>query len=269
MIVFPNCKINLGLHIISKREDGFHDLETVFYPLKWEDALEAVKAEEHEFTTTGITVPGSNDDNICIKALALLQKDFPQIGPLKIHLHKTLPTGAGLGGGSANGAYMLQLLNNMYRLQLTEQQLIQYSLQLGSDCPFFVVNRPCFATGRGERLQPLALDLSDYSLLIVHPGIHVHTAWAFTQITPHAAAYSLPELVLQPVSTWRDRLRNDFEQPVFQKYPAIGQLRDLLYKKGALYAAMSGSGSAVFGIFPKNNFPELSTPHGYIVKKIT
>ncbi len=269
MVVFPNCKINLGLRITSKRADGFHNLETVFYPLKWEDALEAVKSRQDKLTLTGIPIPGNNNDNICLKAKLLLEKDFPRIGALEMHLHKTIPPGAGLGGGSADGAYMLQLLNRMYHLQLSEQQLLDYSLRLGSDCPFFIVNQPCFATGRGEILQQVSLNLADFSFLIIHPGIHVDTGWAFTQISPAVPEHSMQEIIKQPVDTWRNLLVNDFEPPVFQKYPEIGGLKELLYKKGAIYAAMSGSGSAVFGIFKKEALPELSPGKGYIIKKIT
>lgn len=269
MVVFPNCKINLGLRITSKRADGYHNLETVFYPLKWEDALEAVKSRQDRFIQTGIAVPGNSNDNVCLKAVSLLKKDFPRIGALDIHLHKTIPTGAGLGGGSADGAFMLRLLNRLYQLQLSEEQLLEYSLQLGSDCPFFIVNQPCFATGRGEILQRVSLNLADFSFLIIHPCIHVDTGWAFTQITPAVPERSVPEITRQPVDTWRNLLINDFEPPVFQKYPEIGGLKELLYKKGAIYAAMSGSGSAVFGIFKKGALPELSPGKGYSIKKIT
>lgn len=268
MIVFPNCKINLGLHITSKRADGFHNLETVFYPLIWTDALEAVKSESDSLTLSGIPVPGNAGDNICFKAAELLRKDFPQISRLSIHLHKTIPAGAGLGGGSADGAFMLLLLNHKYNLQLSDRQLITYAGQLGSDCPFFIVNKPCFASGRGEVLHPVDLCLDNYSFLVIHPGIHVNTGWAFTQITPASAATPLTEIIRQPVEKWKKLLVNDFEVPVFKKYPEIGQLKETLYRSGALYASMTGSGSSLYGIFPKEMLPELGLDNDYIVKKI-
>lgn len=268
MVVFPNCKINLGLHITSKRADGFHNLETVFYPLPWQDALEAIRGKENSLSTSGFLVPGNTADNICLKAIGLLKKDFPQIDFLRVHLHKTIPMGAGLGGGSANGAFMLHLLNRLFHLKLTDNQLLAYSLQLGSDCPFFIINQPCFAMGRGENLQPFALNLSNYSFLVVHPGIHVNTGWAFTQITPATPTLSLQEIIKQPPVTWKDQLVNDFEKPVFKEYPAIADLKQLLYNKGAIYAAMSGSGSSVFGIFDRNQLPALLLPPHYVIKEI-
>lgn len=268
MIVFPNCKINLGLRITSKRADGFHNLETVFYPLPWQDALEVIKAKQDSFTITGVSIPGKTNDNICLKAVTLLKQDFPQIEFLNIHLHKTIPTGAGLGGGSADGAFMLTLLNKLFHLQLTEQQLLNYSLRLGSDCPFFIINQPCLATGRGEMLKKISLDLGNYSILIVNPGIHINTGWAFTQITPGQPTVPTPEILQEPINTWRNSLINDFEAPVFQKYPEIGELKERMYKSGALFAAMTGTGSSVFGLFAKDKLPLLSVPEGYTFQKI-
>lgn len=251
MLLFPNCKINLGLHILNKREDGFHNLETVFYPISINDALEIIPAADTDlhFSQTGLTVDGNEADNICVKAYHLLKKDFLQLPGIKMHLHKAIPMGAGLGGGSADGAFALQLLNTTFKLQLTQQQLINYALQLGSDCPFFIINQPCFATGRGEIMEPVSLDLSAYKIAIINPGIHVNTGWAFSQLTPAVPAKSIQQIITQPVQTWKDELKNDFEDVVFAAHPLIKSIKETLYNSGALYAAMSGSGSTVFGIF--------------------
>lgn len=254
MVVFPNCKINLGLNILRKRSDGFHDLETVFYPIGLRDALELIPspaAKDIVFTTTGLPVSGNSNDNLCVKAYRLLQHDFPQLPPVSVHLHKVIPMGAGLGGGSADAACMLRLLNDKFQLALSDDQLIGYALQLGSDCPFFILNKPCFATGRGEKMQAVALDLSAYRILLVNPGIHVNTGWAFSCITPGVPAASIAEIIRQPVGTWRSSLINDFEPVVFAEFPEVKKIRDELYAQGALYAAMSGSGSTIFGIFEK------------------
>lgn len=273
MIVFPNCKLNLGLHILRKRSDGFHDLETVFYPLPLQDALEIIqsgdKATPLLFTTSGLSVEGQPEDNICFKAYHLLRDRFPQMPPVKMHLHKAIPMGAGLGGGSADGAYTLLLLNKKFNLGLSESELVTYALQLGSDAPFFILNQPCYATGRGEKMHPLQLDLSAYKFLIVNPGIHVNTGWAFRQITPAADKPSLKERVLQPVKQWKDLLVNDFEAPVSAAYPEIAAIRDALYRHGAVYAAMSGSGSTVFGLFPKDaDLQDLSFPSHYFIREV-
>jgi 4-diphosphocytidyl-2-C-methyl-D-erythritol kinase len=268
MLAFPNCKINLGLHILNKREDGFHNLETVFYPLNIKDALEVIpfSGQQLQFIQTGLTVTGSEADNSCVKAYHLLKKDFPQLPAVQMHLHKTIPMGAGLGGGSADGAFALQLLNTKFELQLSQQQLINYALQLGSDCPFFIMNKPCFATGRGEILEPVALDLSAYKIAIINPGIHVNTGWAFSQLTPALPAKSIKQIITQPVQTWKHELKNDFEDVVFAAHPSIKSIKETLYNEGALYAAMSGSGSTVFGIFDKEIFLTTFTEKGYFTK---
>jgi len=294
MIVFPNCKINLGLKILNKREDGYHNLETVFYPVGVKDALEVIRADDGpqttdhsktandltsepyrarsndvpvKFSSTGLSIAGDEANNLCIKAYHLLKKDFPSLPPVEMHLHKAIPMGAGLGGGSADGAFMLKLLNEQFQLGLSTQQLINYALQLGSDCPFFIINKPCFATGRGEVLEPIELDLSAYHFAIVNPGIHVNTGWAFEQSgrlsTPPNQSGKLQrpdsstsdirpdsrQIVQQPISTWKDQLINDFEEPVSKAHPEIAHIKQKLYDAGAVYASMSGSGSTVFGIF--------------------
>ncbi len=271
MLIFPNCKINLGLNITQKREDGYHDLETVFYPVQWQDALEGIKSEVKSeesgivFTSTGLIIAGDSQNNLCVKAYHLLKKDFPSLSAVQLHLHKTIPMGAGLGGGSADGAYTLQLLNSICQLGLSQEQLIRYALQLGSDCPFFIVNKPCWATGRGEKMEEISLDLSAYQFVIVHPHIHVSTAAAFSQITAHIPDQSIKDIIQQPIETWKDSLFNDFEKGLSKQYPAISEIKNTLYSEGALYASMTGSGSAVYGIFPKDLKPALKFPPEYLV----
>lgn len=253
MVSFPNCKINLGLQISGKRDDGFHNLETVFYPVAFKDALELVsntnKNTDIEFTGTGLLVDGNSSDNLCVKAYHLLKKDFAQLPAIKVHLHKAIPMGAGLGGGSADAAFMLKLLNDKFNLNILTPQLLNYALQLGSDCPFFILNKPCFATGRGEVLEELTVDLSAYKIVLINPGIHINTGWAFSNITPALFKKSVKEIIHQPIETWKEELHNDFEVPVFAAHPQVKEIKELLYKKGAMYAAMSGSGSTVYGIF--------------------
>ena len=273
MVLFPNCKINIGLNIISKRADAYHNIETVFYPLNWYDAVEiiplsdnnALSASPH-FTQSGLSIPGKEADNICLKAYQILKKDFPGIPAVNMHLHKTIPAGAGMGGGSANGAFTLLLINKKFNLNLSPEQLVQYALQLGSDCPFFIINEPCYARERGEKMEMITLNLSSYSFLIVHPAIHVNTTWAFSRVTPARPPKPVKTIVQQPVGTWKEELVNDFELPVFSQYPQIAQIKKLLYDNGALYASLSGSGSSVYGIFSKNKVPELKWDKNYTQK---
>jgi 4-diphosphocytidyl-2-C-methyl-D-erythritol kinase len=264
MVQFPNCKINIGLNIVRKREDGYHDLETVFYPVGLKDALEIIRSNETSFQLTGLPVSGPIDDNLYVKAFRLLAKDFPNLPPITIHLHKVIPMGAGLGGGSADGAFMLKMLNSKFQLNLTDEQLLKYALQLGSDCPFFIINKPCFATGRGENLEPLHLDLSAYKIVLVNPGIHVSTKEAFSKLKPVVPKKRLKELIQQPINTWKGEIVNDFEEPVFGLYPQIKKIKIDLYKAGAIYSSMTGTGSTVFGIYEKNTKTNLSFPTGYI-----
>lgn len=271
MIIFPNSKINLGLHITRKRSDGFHDLETVFYPLPFYDVLEIIgspEADDISFTASGIPVPGDPENNLCIKAYRLLKKDHPDLPSILMHLHKTIPMGAGLGGGSADGACTLKLLNDKFQLGLSTDQLINYALQLGSDCPFFIINKPCFATGRGEILVPIPVDLSHYTFVLVNPGIHVHTGQAFSLITPAAPHKPIKEIIQQPITTWKDELKNDFEEVVAKQHPEISQIKKELYAKGAVYASMSGSGSTVYGIFEKGKELKWNFPAGYFIKEL-
>ena len=248
MIAFPNAKINLGLHITEKRPDGFHNLETVFIPVGWSDVLEFVVADELELITTGIQISGSMESNLVIKAYRLLQKDF-ELPALKIHLHKTIPSGAGLGGGSSDAAFMLRLLNKTFDLKLSEDKLLELAAVLGSDCPFFIVNKPVYATGRGELMNIIDLTLNGRFILLVKPPIEVSTAKAFQFVVPKKSGVSLPELLKLPIAEWKDKVTNQFEQSVFQQYPEVGDIKQKLYKLGAEYASMSGSGSCVFGLF--------------------
>ncbi|MBL0883103.1 MAG: 4-(cytidine 5'-diphospho)-2-C-methyl-D-erythritol kinase [Chitinophagaceae bacterium] len=271
MVSFPNAKINLGLRVIRKREDGYHDIETVFYPINGlRDALEIVRGTSDtpvDFNITGLTVQGEVHQNLCVKAYTLLKQDFPSLPNIQMHLHKTIPMGAGLGGGSADGAFTLRLLNQQFQLGLTQDQLTEYALQLGSDCPFFILNQPCFATGRGEIMKPLSLDLIDYQLVLVNPGIHVPTGWAFGQLIPTIPTISCEKIVSQDPSTWQDQLINDFETPVMGAFPKIRELKELLYQYGAVYASLTGTGSTVYGIFKKETIISLSFPEHYFVYK--
>jgi 4-diphosphocytidyl-2-C-methyl-D-erythritol kinase len=234
MINFPNCKINIGLNIVGKREDGYHNLETVFYPLPWHDALEIIQSEKFQFFSTGNPIPIAAEENICTKAYQLLKKDF-DLPTVHMHLHKVIPTGAGLGGGSADGAFTLLLLNKKFKLELSEEQLIDYALQLGSDCPIFILNQPCFASSRGEKLIPVELDLSAYKIVLVHPGIHISTAWAFKNLKLKSRRNIHKRSIIKPVQEWNNVIVNDFEEPSFEHYPEIKSIKEMLESKGAHY----------------------------------
>ncbi len=251
MIIFSNCKINLGLRILRRRADGYHDLETAFYPVPMNDAIEAIPTSVAEmmYTQSGLKVDSEPGQNLCVKAYDLLKR-YCDIPPVHLHLHKAVPMGAGLGGGSANAAFTLTLLNRKFDLKLTGDQLLDLALQLGSDCPFFIINKPCIATGRGELLETIDLSfIQAYKLVIVHPGIHISTAWAFSQITPHDNGQPIKDAITRPVSDWKEILKNDFEPVVFGAHPERARIKQTLYDKGAVYASMSGSGSTVFGLF--------------------
>ncbi|NOR76497.1 MAG: 4-(cytidine 5'-diphospho)-2-C-methyl-D-erythritol kinase [Draconibacterium sp.] len=248
MISFPNAKINIGLNVVSRRDDGYHNLETIFYPVKLADALELVDSDELQFTSSGMEIDGNPEHNLVYKAYQLLQFDF-KLPPVKLHLHKIIPFGAGLGGGSADAAFTLKMLNDYFNLKIPSNKLENYAAQIGADCPFFVENKPTFATGIGDQFQPLNLDLSEYEILIVKPDVSVSTPDAFKYITPQKPEFNLKEIENLPIEKWRNFIKNDFEKSVFIKYPQIENLKNILYKMGALYASMSGSGSAVFGIF--------------------
>jgi 4-diphosphocytidyl-2-C-methyl-D-erythritol kinase len=256
MISFPHAKINLGLSVISKRIDGFHNLETVFYPLPLRDALEIIPDKEERFFQTGLQIPHGKDDNLVMTAYQMLKKKYPQIKSLEIHLHKSIPLGAGLGGGSSDGAETLKLISHLFDLRIPGKEMEGYALKLGSDCPFFMQDSACIARGRGEILEPISLDLSAYSILLVHPEIRIETAWAYSKIQPALPGNDLEESILQPVQNWVNTIHNDFELPVFEVYPTLRKIKEKLYMSGAIYAAMTGSGSTIFGIFKKSELPD-------------
>lgn len=255
MICFPTCKINLGLRITQKRADGFHALETVFFPISIKDALEIIIEQDANaapitFTSSGLAIHGNPSDNLCFKAYELFKKDYPTIPNIKMHLHKQIPMGAGLGGGSSDGAFTLIALNQLFDLQIPEDKLMQYALTLGSDCPFFILNSPGYATGRGEILKTIHVNLDGYTIVIVNPDIAISTKLAFSLITPKVPDTNLEAIICEPVSTWKDNLINDFEEPIFNSFPELANIKETLYQKGAVYASMTGTGSTVYGIFP-------------------
>ena len=258
MISFPIAKINLGLNVVEKRPDGYHNLQTVFYPVPIKDALEVHVMDEAfpsdydcDLKVTNITIEGDEQRNLVVRAYQLLKQDFPTLPRIHSHLWKGIPTQAGMGGGSSDCAYMMLLLNQQFQLGLTDEQLIEYAAKLGADCAFFILSRPCYAEGIGEKLQPIDLSLSGYYIAVVRPDIPVPTKEAFSRIRPHYPAQNCRETVMQPIDTWRDTLINDFEESVFALHPEIGDIKQRLYDMGATYAAMSGSGSALFGLFKK------------------
>jgi len=249
MVAFPPCKINLGLNVLSKRPDGYHNLETCFYPIPYTDILEIILSTKFSFTATGSSIAGSITDNLCIRAYELLKKDF-ELSPVEIHLHKIIPMGAGLGGGSADAAFTLRLLNNIFELGLSTPQLIHHAKQLGSDCAFFIEDKPKLGLGRGEVLEPINISLKGKFLVLLKPDVHVSTADAYKGIIPKIPEPSARSIVENTaLIEWKNILRNDFEESVFKQYPIIQRYKTRLYDAGATYSSMSGSGSSVFGIF--------------------
>ena len=249
MVVFPNAKINIGLNVTEKREDGFHNIESVFYPVTdLYDVLEIIESEELLFDSTGIGIPGELKSNLCLKAYSLIKSDF-DIPFVKIHLHKVIPIGAGLGGGSSDAAFMLKALNELFVLGLTNSQLINYAQQLGSDCAFFIENKAAYAFNKGDELEGIALDLSNYDIKIEYPNIHIGTAEAYAGIILKQNEHNLKGLIQEPIVNWKNSIKNDFEDSIFPNHPSVKELKDEMYNRGALYASMTGSGSAVFGIF--------------------
>lgn len=252
MITYPNAKINLGLNIVEKRPDGYHNLETIFYPINLQDALEVTKLDdekEYSLTLSGTPIEGETDDNLVVKAYRLLKADYPDMAPVNIHMFKHIPTGAGLGGGSSDAAFMIKLLNEKFQLNISVEKMEDYASRLGADCAFFIKNQPVFASGIGNIFEPVQLSLKGYYLVLVKPDIFVSTKEAYALVKPHKSAVSLKEIVRMPVETWRATMKNDFEESVFARYPEIAAIKDKLYDMGAIYASMSGSGSSVFGIF--------------------
>ena len=267
MIVYPNAKINLGLNIIEKRADAFHNIESVFYPIGLCDILEIVEdkaiPENSEnrvsMTISGIEVPGKMEDNLCFKAYQLIANEY-YLPPIKIHLQKVIPIGAGLGGGSSDAAFFVRALNDLFDLNLSFGEMHNYARQLGSDCSFFINNQAVFAQQRGDEFERISLDLSAYYIVLVYPAIHISTAEAYSGVKPQKTKHSIEELIKEPMNTWKESIVNDFEESVFVKHPSIQKIKNELYEKGAIYSSMSGSGSSVFGIFQqptnlKNCFP--------------
>ena len=253
MITFPNAKINLGLNIVEKRPDGYHNLETIFYPINLQDALEVTRREnndkEYTLHISGSPLEGEPEDNLVVKAYKLLKKDYPGLLPVDIHMYKHIPAGAGLGGGSSDAACMIKLPNDKFSLGLSTERMEEYAVKLGADCSFFIRNKPVFATGIGNLFEPVELSLKGYHIILIKPDIFVSTRDAFAEIKPVRPAVSLKETVKQPMETWKNSMKNDFEDSVFKKFPEIAAIKDELYDLGAVYAAMSGSGSSVYGIF--------------------
>ena len=265
MITFPNAKINLGLNIVEKRPDGYHNLETIFYPIPLQDALEITPWEggerKYKLAQSGIQIAGDDEHNLVVKAYKLLDSLY-NLPPIEINLLKHIPSGAGLGGGSADAAFMLCMLNQHFQLNIPNDQLEVYAAQLGADCAFFVENKPTFAEGIGNIFSPIELSLKGYKLLLVKPDIFVSTRDAFAQIKPKRPSISLKEVAKMPIEAWKTYMVNDFEESVFPQFPAIADIKALLYDMGAIYASMSGSGSSVFALFkedatlPKVDFGE-------------
>ncbi len=272
MLSFPNCKINIGLQILGKRTDGYHGLQTIFYPLPLCDILEIVEDSNrlpvtgYRFTSGGRSIDSANEENLCVKAFHLLKKEFPSLPPVSIHLHKQIPVGAGLGGGSADAAFSLSMMNEIFQLNATEKKLFNLAAALGSDCPFFMLNRPCLATGRGEILKEISLDLSGYKIVVVFPQIQVRTSEMFEKPRTSKQHHSLEETISLPVQKWKGLIINDFEDIVFSDYPEIVAVKSGLYQAGAVYASLSGSGSSVYGIFNRDQAISLSFPEQYFIK---
>lgn len=258
MLTFPNAKINLGLRIVEKRPDGFHNLQSCFYPVAWSDVLEVVPSDTFGFSNSGLPIPGAADTNLCVRAYNLLKADFG-LPPVRMHLHKLVPIGAGLGGGSADAAFALSLLNSRFSLRLTTPSLEDYARQLGSDCAFFIKNQPMYCLEKGDVFEEVAVDLRGYHLLLVYPNLSISTAEAYAAIRPRRPETPLLEALQLPIDTWRINIRNDFEDSLFPKYPLLATIKHQLYEAGAVYASMSGSGSTVYGLFnapvtPPNQF---------------
>lgn len=257
MIIFPNAKINIGLNIIEKRDDGFHNVESCMYPVALCDALEVIENKEPSadrivITASGIEIPGDINDNLCFFAYYLISADYP-LPNIKLHIHKHIPVGAGLGGGSSDAAFFIKLLNDKFELGISWGEMHHYARQLGSDCSFFISNKPSFAEERGDVYESMKLDLSKYYIVLVYPHIHINTANAFGGIIPKMPVRLLESDLLElPIGEWKGIIHNDFEDSIFPQFPEIKNIKEKLYANGALYASLSGSGSTVFGIFEKS-----------------
>ena len=255
MINFPNAKINIGLNITERRPDGYHNLETIFYPVKINDVLEIIESDKLSFESSGLDIPGRMEDNLCVKGYHLIKKDF-DVPPVKVHLHKNIPIGAGLGGGSADAAFFIRLMNEKFALGLTIDQQLGYARKLGADCAFFIENKPVFAFEKGDEFETIKLDLSGYSIVLVMPDTHISTSEAYGGIKPAPVRHSLFDLIYEPIEEWKKIIKNDFEANIFKNHVEIRGVKAALYEAGAIYASMSGSGASVFGIFDQT--PNLS-----------
>lgn len=253
MITYPNAKINIGLNVVERRPDGYHNLETIFYPIPLTDALEITSSQEDvQLKVSGEILNGSPEDNLVMRAFRLLKQSHPdQVEPVSIHLFKQIPTGAGLGGGSADAAFTLKALSERFKLNLSTTELEQMAAQLGADCPFFIQNRPVFAEGIGNQFTYIDLNLKGMTLILVKPDIFISTRDAYANITPHHPETNLLQLIKHPIEQWRNTIVNDFEASVFPVHPSLAAIKDQLYDLGAVYASMSGSGSTLFGLFRK------------------
>lgn len=266
MILFPNAKINIGLYVTEKRPDGFHNLESAFFPTNWTDILEITPQASFEFSSSGLPISGSVENNLCYKAYQLLKEAY-QIPGVHIHLHKIIPMGAGLGGGSSDAAFTLMGLRDLFELPLSNKDLIPYAQKLGSDCAFFLLNTPAFGTGKGDELSPIECSIQDKWMVLIYPKIAISTQEAYANIRVSPAKNHLPEALKRPISEWKSSIHNDFEDSVFPKYPILKEIKEELYALGAIYASMSGSGSTLFGIFDK----EIELPEkwkGYVIKNV-
>jgi len=247
MIVYPNAKINIGLNVLKKRDDGYHELSSVFYPVtELCDILEILPDKRFSFSSSGLAIPGNS--NICIKAFELLKADF-EIDNVRIHLHKQIPIGAGLGGGSSDGAFALKALNKIFDLELSIIELEYYALQLGADCPFFIENSPKYITGIGDKMSNINLDLSPYKLKFIFPELHISTSEAYEGVISSQPKTPLLDLINQPIENWKLIVKNDFEISSFVKYPQLKKAKENLYADGAIYSSMTGSGSVLYGFF--------------------
>lgn len=265
MISFPNCKINLGLNVISKRDDGYHEISSVMYPVEILDILEVIKSDELKFTSSGLDIPGDVDSNLCIKAFKILQREY-DIAPVHIHLYKNIPMGAGLGGGSSDGAYALKLINDLFELNISIEQLKVYAAELGSDCAFFIEKFPQLASGRGEVLEPFNVTLNGKIIVLINDGTHISTQEAYSNVTPKQPVKNIQEVLNLPISKWKNTLINDFEEGAFKNHPQLKGYVEKLYQSGAEYAAMTGSGSTIYGLFAErpNLHPDLKNLPGFV-----
>lgn len=248
MLVFPNAKINIGLNITEKRADGFHNIESCFYPVGWSDALEITLDETFSFHSDGISIPGNGADNLCTKAYHIIAADY-DLAPVKMHLLKAIPIGAGLGGGSADAAFAIKALNQLFDLKISFEKQLEYARRLGSDCAFFIRNEPAYCYEKGDVFEPINLDLKGKWIVLVNPGLHISTVEAYSGVVPKRSDIDLRNVLKQPIATWKREVKNDFEATLFIKYPLLDKIKAELYEQGASYAAMSGSGSTLFGIF--------------------